>query len=267
MGVRPGWLWLLCLALTPGVVAQQPPTAESLWDLGQDAMRRGEPDQAIRFYERSLAADPHLTRNHLSLAAARLELGDDPGACAHLSRYVAANPDQLLMRVHLADLLLRLKRTEDARTEFERCVARAQERDDPGSRHLIHCHTRLMEIAESGADGYGEHLNRGIGLYHLAVQRAALQDPDDELAPEALLCKAAGELTLAQMDRPDDARPAWYLHEVWSRLAQRKPALRCLHAAVAAAPFSHLTAAEQRSIQLASECMHVERSARCSSLR
>lgn len=265
MGVGLTWFWLMCLpcqdpALPETAIPSE--TAERLWDRGQDAMRRSRPDLAVRFYERSLAADSRLTRNHLSLAAAFLELGDDAEACAHLARYVTANPEQLLMRVHLADLLLRLERTDDARAEFDRCIARAQERDDPGARHQIHCHTRLMEIAESGEDPYSEHLHRGIGLFHLAVQRAALNDGDDELSPEALLCKAAGELTLARMERPEEARPAWYLHEVWSRLAQRKPALRSLQDAAAAAPFSYLTAAEQRSLQLASQCVHTEKPAK-----
>src|SRR5262249_56555631 len=108
-------------------------------------------------------------------------------------------------------------------------------------------------------DSYGEHLHRGIGLYYLAVQRAALPEPGDELPPQALLCKAAGELSLARLERPDEARPLWYLHEIWGRLAQRQPALRALRAAAAAAPFSDLTAAEQRSLQLASPCEPMHR--------
>jgi hypothetical protein len=159
--------------------------------------------------------------------------------------------------VHLADLFVRLQQLPDAIAEYGRCIAHAQERDDPGSQHLIHCHSQLMSIAESTEDSYGEHLHRGIGLYYLAVQRAALAQADDELPAQALLCKAAGELTLARLLRPDEARPVWYLHEVWSRLAQRQLALRALHAAVAAAPFSYLTAAEQRSLGLACQCEHI----------
>lgn len=264
MGLRRA-LWLVCLTCLPlaAVPAASDPTlAERLWDLGQEAMRRGQPADAVRCYQRSLVADPGLTRNHLSLAAAHLEMGDEAGAAAHLARYVTAHPEQLLMRLHLADLLLRLERSSEARTEFERCVCRAQEHTDPGGRQLIHCHTRLMEIAEHDADSYAEHLHRGIGLFHLALQRADLHEDEDQLTPEALLCKAAGELTIAQLERPDEARPAWYLHEVWSRLAQRRPALRSLQAALAAAPFTYLTAAEQRSLRLACDCTHLEKRAK-----
>jgi tetratricopeptide (TPR) repeat protein len=268
-----GLLYLICLTCqepvplgeTAPVEAAEPlgetapvESAERLWDMGQDAMRQGQLDKAIELYQRSLKADPDLTRNYLSLAAAYLQQGDDASACAHLARYVAANPDQLLMRVHLADLFLRLQQVPDAIAEYGRCIAHAQERDDPGGQHLIHCHTQLMAIAESTDDSYGEHLHRGIGLYHLGVQRALLAETGDELPSQALLCKAAGELTLARVLRPDEARPLWYLHEVWSRLAQRQLAVRALRAASAAAPFTYLTAAEQRSLDLACQCEHLQ---------
>ena len=65
------------------------------------------------------------------------------------------------------------------------------------------------------------------------------------MSAESLLCKAAGELILARRERPDEARPCWYLFEVWSQLAQRQPAARWLRAAEDAAPFSYLTPAER----------------------
>jgi tetratricopeptide (TPR) repeat protein len=67
-------------------------TAEQLWEQGQAAMKRGEPEEALAFYERSLEADPGFARNHLSLAAAHLEMGDEAAACPHLARYVDASP-------------------------------------------------------------------------------------------------------------------------------------------------------------------------------
>jgi hypothetical protein len=54
------------------------------------------------------------------------------------------------------------------------------------------------------------------------------------------------------MRRPGEARPSWYLHGIWSRLAQRRQALRCLRRAEEAAPFSTaLTASEKRDLYLA----------------
>jgi hypothetical protein len=47
------------------------------------------------------------------------------------------------------------------------------------------------------------------------------------------------------------------LYEVWTRLAQRQPAGRCLRAAAGAAPLSYLTPAEQRELYLA--CRQTER--------
>jgi hypothetical protein len=108
-----------------------------------------------------------------------------------------------------------------------------------------------MEIAEGDEDEYAEHLHRGIGLYLLARQRARLPEAEGTLNPEALLCKAAGELTSARLRRPEEARPWWYLSAVWTELAQQQPASRCRRAAEAAAPLSYLTPAEQRDLHLA----------------
>src|SRR5437763_1610826 len=108
---------------------------------------------------------------------------------------------------------------------------------------------RAWELGQQAMEA-GQY-DRGIGLYLLARQRAALPDSEGELSCEGLLCKAAGELTLARLRRPDEARPCWYLYEVWSELAQRQPALRWLRAAEEAAPAGGLTPAEQRGLQRA----------------
>jgi hypothetical protein len=165
----------------------------------------------------------------------------------------SADPAVLSMRCRYADLLLSQKQTKEARLELELFVSDAQEMGEVAVKHLIHSHSRLMEIAQGEDDAYAEHLHRAIGLYLLARERAVLvlPDPDGELSCESLLCKAAGELAVARRLRPGEARPCWYLYLVWSRLAQRHPAQRWLTAACDKAPFSILTLCEQRSLQLA----------------
>lgn len=248
-------LFLGCQSLLPipGEPVREDRTARQLWEKGQAAMRTGQPEDAIRYYQQSLAANPSLTRNHLSLAAAYLEKGDEAGACPHLAACVRVEPENLVMRVRYAELLLRLRRLADARREFEQFVADAQDQQGEAAEHLLHCQSRLMDIAEAQGDDYGEHLYRGIGLYLLARKRGELPDPEGELPVEGLLCKAAGELTLARLERPQEARPCWYLYEVWSQLAQRQPALRWLREADAAAPFSYLTPAEQGRLSMAQD--------------
>jgi len=222
-----------------------------LWQQAQQALLRSETDRAIDLYEQSLAADPKLTRNYLGLAAAWLDKGEDSRAALHLMLYVAAHPEHLSVRAQYADLLHRLRRLKEARVEFERFVADAQEDEGMAERHLVHCHSCLMQIAEWEENPFEEHLHRGIGLYLLARQQARLVK--GELPAEGLLCRAAAELTLARRARPGEARPWWYLHEVWSSLAQSQPAARCLRVAASAAPFSYLTPAEQRDLFLTSQ--------------
>jgi tetratricopeptide (TPR) repeat protein len=257
------WLWVGLLFLgchcVPGGGPTEEEPARRLWQEGQDAMRQGEPQRAVGYFERSLQSDPSLTRNHLSLAAAHLETGDDATACGHLARYVAAHPEHLEARAQYAELLLRLGRGDGARDELARLAGDLQELGRPALNRLVQCHSRLLQIAEERHDEYEMHLHRGIGLYHLARQRAALDDPTGELPVEGLLCRAAGALTLARMLRPDEARPCWYLHAVWARLGQRQPAQRWLQAAAAAAPFSELTPAEQRALVLACRTQDTER--------
>jgi tetratricopeptide (TPR) repeat protein len=226
-------------------------SAADLWEQGQAAMRVGDPRRAVAFYQRSLEADPSFNRNHLSLAAAYLEMGNDMVACNHLGRYVADHPEHLLVRSQHVELLLRLKRSREAVAAMALLIADAQEKGDDVLLDLIQYHSRLVEVAEEQEDDYAAHLNRGIGLYLLARQRASCDDPGGALPVEGLLCKAAGELTLARTLRPGSARASWYLHRVWSRLARPDSARRYLTEAADAAPFGDLTASEQRGLVLA----------------
>jgi tetratricopeptide (TPR) repeat protein len=255
MAIRPGWLglWLICLgcqSLPP--LGQEKDDAGTRWEMGQAAMREGHTEEAIRCYESSLTADPNFTRNHLSLAAAYLEQNDSDSARAHLAQYVAANRDQLPMRHCYAELLFQLHRLPEARTQFEALVCDSQASTSPAP-DLINCHGRLLSIALESRDGYNEHLHRGIGLFLLACKCGGMPEVDEAPSVEGLLFKAAGELTRAHLQRPDEARPCWYLYEVWSRLGQRQPALCRLREADAAAPFTFLTPAERCSLCLAQE--------------
>ena len=61
MEVRHVWLGLALLSLSCHSLAILPPPAnpdeaERLWELGQAAMKQGQPDEAITLYEQSLAA-------------------------------------------------------------------------------------------------------------------------------------------------------------------------------------------------------------------
>lgn len=250
---------LLCLAgfCLPVLGAAEEPSAEVLWENGQNAMRHGRPRQAITFYRKSLTQSPDFTRNYLSLAAAYLALGDRRRGCVNLAKYTRAHPDEIDIRSDYAELLAQMHRDPEARAEFEACIAAAQELGRSAYGQLVRCHRRVMEIAEAQQDAYAEHLHRGIGLFVLAQESAAAGAANAELSSEALFFKAAGELTLAREEKPDEARPSWYLYVIWSRLNQRQPAARCLNQAGAAAPFSYLTPLERRTLHLA--CQAPER--------
>lgn len=256
MRVRPTWMLLSlvslsCHAVTGVEPEPQAAAAGQMWQKGQEAMREGNAPEAIRQYQQSLAANPEMVQNHLSLAAAHLQEGHLEEASVHLATYLEAHPEEPVLRARYAELLLRQHRLPGAREEFEHFIADAQDAGGLAARHLVHCHSQLMEIAIQSEDEYGEHLHRGIGLYLLARERESAPEPDEGLPVEGLLCKAAAELTLARMERNDEARPCWYLYEVWSHLGQSQPAFRWLREATAAAPFAYLTPAERRGLYTA----------------
>jgi tetratricopeptide (TPR) repeat protein len=245
-----GWQTLAAWYSEAGGVTQDL-SALDLWSKGQSAMQRGEPDAAILFYRKSLAADPGLTRNYLSLAVAFLEKGEDSAACEFLSHFLTFHPTHLTARAQLAELLLRQDRVIEARAHFLHYLKEAQDQGENWLKQRIQVHSRLLELAERAEDAFEEHLHRGIGFFLLAQRQEVLGEGQGGLTTQGLLCKAAGELTAARRLRENEAQPWWYLHRVWRQLGQPRQAQRCLKQAGAWASFSFLTPAERQSLHLA----------------
>jgi Tfp pilus assembly protein PilF len=187
---------------------------------------------------------------HLGRAIVLLDQGDDQAAAEHLEQYVALRPDNLHVRVQLAEILFRQRKLEDARQHFELYVAQAQDSGESAFRPLVHCYSRLVEIAEQQGEDFEEHLNRGIGLYLLACRRARESELACEYSSEALLYRAAAELQAARDAQPDQARVHLYLYHVWQRLGQRSASLRSLSAADHLGLVSRLTPQERRLLQI-----------------
>ncbi len=260
-------VWIGCLFLClgchslanveqePKLTAQREKNAEhdakELWRQGQLAMKQGKPRRAIDYYEQSMTVDSNFSRNHLSMAAAHLEEGNEDAACVQLARYIEKNPDRAHLRLLYGELLLRQDRIDEAQSQITRFVAHAQEEGDRTLRSRIQCHCRLMEMAEKKDSSYHAHLERGIGLYLLARRSRELGLTDGFASSRSLLWKSHGELATAQSLRPDQARPCWYLHRVWSEIASKKNASKWLEKTSDLASFSFLTPAEHRSLQLA----------------
>lgn len=232
-----------------GLAGAQSEQARQLWQHGQNALHNGQPERAIGFYEESLRVDPALAQNHLGLASAFLETGDDVKACLHLARYLDAHPDQHMIRSHYAEVLLRIGRFELARLELTRLLHATEDKDAYVAQQ-INAHQLLMEIALADEDTYHARLHRGIGLFLLSQQIAKHPDPQGELSVEGLLFKAAGELSAARSLDRTMARPCWYLYRAWSKLGQSNQAKRFLHEAHDRAACNDLTPAELQLLLL-----------------
>jgi hypothetical protein len=234
----------------PTEATEEPSVAMKLWDKGQEALLNGKNHEAVAFFQRSLKLDPLLACNYLSLAAAYADQGEDELEALQLEHYLRLQPEHHVIRKQLADIRLRLRQPAEAHALLERFISDIQDQTELATDHLVVSHSKLAKIAELEEDSYNAHLHRGIGLFRLALQQAGVEN-SDKMNIEGLLCRAAGELTQARLNRPEEARPNWYLYEVWTRLAQNQPAQRALRAAESAAPFSYLTPTEQRLMNLA----------------
>lgn len=177
-----------------------------------------------------------------------LEAGDGETACERLRGYVEEHPEARNAKALYAEILYRLGRYGEARVAFELATAALQE--EPGVDRLFHCHGRLLDVAAAEADEYATHLHRGIGLYLLAQRRRAEPDADGDVSVEAILCKAALELTQAHSTLAEESRAAWYLSRIWRDLGQTHTAERWLRVAEEHAPFSYLTACERAGLDL-----------------
>src|SRR2546423_1204728 len=79
------WItWSFLLVGAPQAPAEKQSPGWDLWQQGQQALARGQAEKAIDLFEESLASDPKLTRNYLSLAAAYLDRNDEARACVYL---------------------------------------------------------------------------------------------------------------------------------------------------------------------------------------
>ena len=178
----------------------------------------------------------------LTLAAECLDRGDDAGAVSFLTEHLRAHPDADMLRLHLAEVLRKIGRIEEARVHYERFVCAAQTADGPAAAKLVHAHTRLMELA---GNDYDEFLHRGIGLVLLVRKWTADPARRDEIASEQTLAKAVKALKSALELRPGDPRANIYLAEALDGLGQRSAARTAIRMARAGLPDAVVTDAEK----------------------
>jgi Tetratricopeptide repeat len=235
--------FLLCFGCT---ALSSPSTAT----LGETDLPVSAPPQSQVSNKPAVAVREKDALNSLKEVARLLDAGDEAGALPLLAGYVNAHPDHATVRAHLAELLLRLHKPDEAKRHLERYVVDAQEQGEPVDQHLIHAETRLVQIARGQEDVYAERLHRGIGLYLLVEQSAKAEDADDAFV-EKTLFQAIAELKAAVKERPDEARPHWYLYQAWSQLGQRLPADTHLRRTRKLSPNDGLTPAEAQALLLA----------------
>jgi Tfp pilus assembly protein PilF len=215
------------------------------------AIRSSEPAVVVaRGAEPEAAEADHFTR-----AAECLDRGDDAGAVTHLTAHVKAYPDAVMIRAHLAELHFKLGEAGKAQPHFARFVRDAAGMSGAAGRHLVHGHTRLMEIAAAGDDAFAEQFHRAVGLVLLVRQWDAEPATDGtpkaelDALTETTLVRAAGSLKIAKELAPADPRVHLYLAEVWGRLGQHSAARAAMTTAEQLLPDADLNADERARLR------------------
>jgi thioredoxin-like negative regulator of GroEL len=106
--------------------------------------------------------------DHLRAAALLVDRGQIAPAIPHLKAHLKLHPDAPMIRAYLAELLLKTGHDAEARTHYEMFVREAGGQDGLAKHHLVHAHTKLMEIAAESDDTFREQFHRGAALLHLA---------------------------------------------------------------------------------------------------
>lgn len=158
--------------------------------------------------------------DHLRAAALLVDRGEIAPAIPHLQAHLKLHPDAPMIRAYLAELLLKVGHGDEAKTQYERFIREAADQDGLSKQHLVHAHTKLMEIAAEADDDFHEQLHRGIALLLIVSQSAGSSAMGSEAMNEQTLHKAAKALKAATLAKPSDPRPLLYLFDVQVRMDQ-----------------------------------------------
>jgi hypothetical protein len=161
-------------------------------------------------------ATPDDDFDHLRAAALLVDRGEIAPAIPHLKAHLKQHPDAPMIRAYLAELLMKVGHEGEAKTQYERFVRDADGKDGLAKHHLVHAHTKLMEIAAESDDTFHEYYHRGVALMHLASPAA----DGGETWNEETLSKAMIAIRAAIAAEPGDPKPLLPLMEIQLRLDQ-----------------------------------------------
>ena len=91
-------------------------------NLGNAMLRKGLPDEAIPYYERSLAIRPDYDDGHYNLGSALLKKGEVNEAIAHWQKALAIKPNDGDVHISLGNAFLRKGQVREAIAHYEQAI-------------------------------------------------------------------------------------------------------------------------------------------------
>jgi tetratricopeptide (TPR) repeat protein len=158
-------------------------TAESYYDEGLTALKKGNLDWAVNCFERALRLDPTFWAAHHQLGRCYLRIGETRRGIELLHRVLTSKPDHVPARLDLGHALLAAGRTQEAREQFRQILA--------GEPDHARAHLGLAHVCFHEADWSGAVTEAQAALLHGGPNFSAL-------FVLGRAAKLAGDLALAQ---------------------------------------------------------------------
>ena len=166
------------------VLANNPNSVTALSNLGNELRNRGQLDEAIVQFRRSIEIDPDYEFGRYNLGTALLEKGDVPEAISQLRAVLKLNPNHAEAYYTLGNALTKQGDVEQARVSYERAVAIAPAFPD------AHCNLANLLLEQGNIDAALVHYREAARLqpnnagahYNLAVGLVRKGDVDQAIS-------------------------------------------------------------------------------------
>lgn len=158
--------------------------------------------------------------DHFNLAAEALDQGDSHKAMTHFQKHLEQFPDQVTIRMILAEHRFNAEQYPQAEAEFQTSLEELNLQPTKFRDELIKAHSRLMQISQMNQNACKEKYHRGIGLILVVSGIEKKRKTHEDELVRTTLVEAIRNLNEASEEWKADPMLHFYKAEALSRLGQ-----------------------------------------------